>query len=247
MRPVERYRAWAVRAPFVLDHDGGALEVEWPDADTLLAYDPQAPLLSRMALLAGESATALYTLLAREDILVMRYVVDDLAEHFGCTQARRIVALLDRYYGPLASDLHDVYGLDAGAVFRGDCLPDELAARIEGLARHSRFAEAMAQDDDLARTPRATGDSSAPSVRHTEWTPETERLTKIIERLGELIVTISAIAGGKANVPPEPRPISATDRLQAQAEHDEYLELLADVEAAQARFEAIRSKTPEED
>jgi hypothetical protein len=248
MRPVERYRAWAVRVPFVLEVDtDSSLEIAWPDADTLLAYDPQAPLMSRLVLLAGEAATDLFALLAHEDILVMRFIVDDLAEYFGCTQARRVVALLDRYYDAIASDLHDIYSLDVGAVFRGECVPDELAARIEGLARHSRFSEAMTQDEDLARVPRAPGDAAAPAVRHTEWTPETERLTKIIERLGELIVTISSIAGGRANIRPEPRPVSAASRLQAQREHDEYLELLDDFEQAQARWKAAQSTTPEED
>jgi hypothetical protein len=171
-------------------------------------------------------------------------VLIDLSEYFGCSRARRLIALIDRYGSAIASDLTQLYGIDSLAVFRGDMVPDELMDRIDGFPRHSRLSEALAQDDDIAELPDDVP-SRAPEVRFTEWTPEAERLATIADRLGDILSAIGSIAGAKVNIPPMPRPAGATSRLQERQELGHYDEIIADVEAAHARWLAQQETTEE--
>lgn len=247
MRAVDRYRAWALRGPFLLHHDNGTLQVDWPSPDTLLAHDPSSHRSVRIVRLAGDTADQLVGLVSSDDTAVLDLIVDDLAAYFGCTRARHLSGLIDRYCDPIADDLHQVYGLDLGDLFRGVMLPDEVMARIDGLPRHSRLSEALAQDDELAAL-SDDGEQSgtrAPEVRLTEWTPEAEGIATVADRLGDILAAISAFGGGHINVPLQPRPTSAHARLRERKEHLEYEELNADVEAAQARWRELNPTTEE--
>lgn len=244
MRPVDRYRAWALRGPFLLHHAGGVLKIGRPPSSTLLAFDSRQPLLVRVRHLAGKRADELLALLGDEDHAVMIMVADDLAEFFGCVHARRVASLVDRYGPAIANDLQQVYGLDLGALFRGEVVPDELADRLDGLPRHSRLSEALAQDDELVdMTPSSVNESGGPEVRFTEWTPEAERLAKLIDVMGAVLSAMGAMAGSRVNFPPEPRPVGAAARAKARQEHDAYMEIVSDVAEAQARWLAEHPDT----
>lgn len=246
MRAVARYRAWALRGPFLLHHDHGVVEVSWPPADTLLSYDDRESQLFRLARLAGDSAPDLLQVIGVEDFVVFDLILDDLAEYFGCSRARRAVSLMDRYGDSIASDFWQVYQVDMLGVFRGDLLPDEVVDRIEGLPRYSRLSEALAQDDELAANTPDSDDDDDPAPQHprfTEWTPEAERLASVIDRLGDIISAIASLAGSQTSIPLQPRPVGAAKRLRDEQSDTDYEDLLHDVAVAHARHEAA-SQTP---
>ncbi|WP_304455861.1 hypothetical protein [Nocardiopsis sp. YSL2] len=86
----------------------------------------------------------------------------------------------------------------------------------------------MANDDELAEdAPEPTG-SSAPPL--TEWSPEVERLTLAVDRLGEMIAAVINSAGGKAK-PPKPlkRPVTAQDRVKRRDRQRKRAHLLAEL------------------
>ena len=87
---------------------------------------------------------------------------------------------------------------------------------IERLPRTSAYVEAMTQDVELAEEfLRFKADAKAPQRRMTEWTPETELLSIVGDRLAELIQTVAASAGAKPrHITPLPRPVSAIDRAR---------------------------------
>lgn len=104
-------------------------------------------------------------------------------------------------------------------VWRGTLSPRTLLNLIDHLPRNSHFAEATAQDDELAEglldRPEG-GRPAAPPM--TEFSPEAEVLAAVVDRLGELIRTYAAANGG--NPPPLklwPRPVTAADRAHARA------------------------------
>jgi len=248
MRPVARYRAWALRGPFVLHHAGGKVKVRWPSADTLLGYNPDASRAARAQALGGRSTEELLAVVGDQDFAVLDLILKDLAQYFGCTRAHRLLSLLDRYGDVIAQDLAALYQLDVLDVFRGGVVPDELMHKIDGLPRYSRLSEALAQDDELARHSQPADDSAtaAPEVRFTEWTPEAERLAVVADRLGAILSAIAAMAGTKYSVPPEPRPVGALSRLRESEEDDSYRDIVAAVEEAQERWAAAQTQTPEE-
>lgn len=96
---------------------------------------------------------------------------------------------------------------------------------IDHLPRNSFFAEAVSQDDDLAREylARQEGISTQPGRKRTppisEETPELAELREINDRLGGVILAIRAFAGRQAGlqkIPPRDRPEVATDRMRQE-------------------------------
>lgn len=253
-RPIGQWRALALRSPFVLAlDDGERLAIPWPSPDALLSAGVAVGTRGALVTLTGDRTANLLRALGEHDFQVARDVADDMLAHFGCQRSRQLLSLLERYGDEIATDLCDAYGLDMLDVFRGTITPDELMARIEGLPRHSRYAAAMAQDDELAErdAAAAAGNPSKapadPAVTFTEFTPEAELLTVAVDRLGAVIETISAIAGGKVQLPPMPRPVGAASRLADRLENEAYDDVVADVAAAQERWAAQYSDTiPEE-
>lgn len=251
MQPVDRQRAWALRGPFVLVlDDGRKVKIRWPAADVLLDHDSSGRPLERVARLAGSKASDLVELLLSEDPIVIDLMATDLECYFGCTQSHRLVSLLNRYDVPISNELAEMFGIDILDLHRGKLVPDQVMDRIDGFARHSRLSEALAQDDALAAQLRRDDDNetepSAPSVRHTEWTPEVEHLALIVDRLGGILGLIASIGGTSINLPPAPRPVGAAARLRADREQAAYEDVFDDVAAAHEQWRASNPTTPEE-
>lgn len=120
-------------------------------------------------------------------------------------------------------------------MFRGEILPDDLMSLIDHLPRHSRLAAAMADDDELAELMEGTPVSQRPPPL-TEWTPETDALAKIADRVGTLIEVVTGALGGTAKVPPVPRPETARDRLKTRREDEFVAGIEDDIKAAQQRW-----------
>lgn len=110
----------------------------------------------------------------------------------------------------------------------------EVLGYIDHLPPYSAFADAMAQDDELAEM-YASVESGPTKPRITEWTPERAELAKVNDKLAELIAVVIQAAGGKGSRPqPEPRPETALDRLKARVEEQAFQSLLDKIEAARS-------------
>lgn len=244
MRSIARYRAWALREPFVLQLEDGSITISRPNSDRLFLYAATAGLKGRIRVLAGAQAAELLAVLGPENVDVARAVLDDMAACFGCSEITRLASIVDRYGDAIAADLLAEYQLDLLDVFRGDLLPDEVLTKIDQLPRHSRFAEAIAQDDELAE---AMGDApvgSAASVKFTEWTPEVERLTVIANSIGALFQAVASFAGSRAQLPQLGGPVGASERFKERQLELEFNEVVNDVVEAQKRWES--QNNPEE-
>lgn len=103
---------------------------------------------------------------------------------------------------------------------------------------------ALAQDDEAAEEHLAAGDEAPNSGPPLEsWSPEVEYLAAVVDRLGEVIQTVIATTPGAKKPPrmrPVPRPETALDRARRRRAWARHHELVAEVEAAQARYEAKR-------
>ena len=99
---------------------------------------------------------------------------------------------------------------------------------IDHLPRTSAFSHAVAQDEELA-TALAGEPSGRREVPFTEWSPETEALAAVVNRLSEVVnAIIATIPGGKPRpVKPYPHPISAADKVRARRRREAALELEA--------------------
>lgn len=235
-RPIGQWRALALRSPYILDAGpAGQVAIPWPSPDQLLAVSDHSPTVTAIGILADKQAPDLIRVLADLDYGITLDVIADMRAHFGCVNSDQLVSMIERYGDAIATDLHDVYGLDMLDVFRGTITPDELLTRIRGLARHSRWAEAMAQDDELAALP-SDSETSPRGVPYTEWTPEVEHIAIAVDRLGAVIETIASIVGGTVRIPPLPRPIGAAERLAERLEDQHYDEVTAAVEEAKRRW-----------
>lgn len=109
---------------------------------------------------------------------------------------------------------------------------------IDGLPRNSHVRHAQAHDADVAEA-QATLPVPDPvdyTVPFTEWSPETELLTLLVELLGEHLALTSAINSKDQKVhhpKPLPRPWRAIDAVLARKVDDAYDDLLADIARAQ--------------
>lgn len=113
-----------------------------------------------------------------------------------------------------------------------------MLAYVDALPSHSAFAEASAQDDEVAEMYAAQQSGEAPAPRITEWTPERAELVRINESLAALTSLVHSALGGKSEPPkPSPRPETAMDRLAAKVEEASYEYLLEAIAEAQERTE----------
>jgi len=95
----------------------------------------------------------------------------------------------------------------------------DLLTLIDWLPRASAYMEAMSEDDELARQildQKDDGKKRAPrGPRISEWSTEVEKMTDIVDRLGELMQATVAANGGKPpKIKPQPRPRTAIDRMR---------------------------------
>lgn len=98
---------------------------------------------------------------------------------------------------------------------------------IDHLPRNSAYAEAIANDDELADLLVDSPDGDyAPAV--ADWSSELEVLVAMLDRLGDLISAVSVTSGGKpVRVKPWPRPLTAADRAVQRRKHNTYVDLVA--------------------
>jgi hypothetical protein len=102
---------------------------------------------------------------------------------------------------------------------------------IDQLPRDSRYVEAMAQDEKLAEAlaDRPKSDK-APTRRMSEWSPQVELLTAILNRLGEVAQAIAALGGAKPKkIPQAPYPVTALDRVRSRKRFQRHNSLAARV------------------
>jgi hypothetical protein len=88
---------------------------------------------------------------------------------------------------------------------------------IDHLPRNSHYYQAISDDELFAEQVLDADTPSSQGTRlMTEWTPETEMLTNIYDRLGEQIAVALAVGGAKKPARPKPmvRPKTAMDRVK---------------------------------
>lgn len=141
--------------------------------------------------------------------------------------------------------MHAEFGLDLLDFFRG-LLPwgklDRLIGRLMEMPR-SQFQLDLAEDDEAAEEYLAAhGDTDSGSSRPSlaVWSPEVEYLAAVVDRLGEVVqAVISTVPKAKPpRIKPVPRPKSAFDRARERRAWRRHGDLVAEVEAAQARWVA---------
>lgn len=150
--------------------------------------------------------------------------------HFGLNVEpeadRHLASLLetDEYRDAIEADLPRCYpGADLGELWRGRQWR-KLLGFIERLGRDTFFSEVMSKDEELAkriinRKRKLGEDDPPPERRMSEFSAETELLTIVADRLGELIAVTAASRGGKMRPPKAlPRPKTAVQKMRDQAD-----------------------------
>lgn len=93
-----------------------------------------------------------------------------------------------------------------------------LLALIEGLPTHSRYMEAVYNDEELAEQILDSGQGEPSGEYHPPlsiWTPELAMLADISDKLSAIQATQVGVAGGKSKNPkPTPRPETAIERAK---------------------------------
>jgi len=87
---------------------------------------------------------------------------------------------------------------------------------IEQLPAHSRYAEAVADDDELARASLHDEERAPRPPRLSSWDPVVAELRVTNERIGALIQYVAVLSKNSYDPPALPRPETAFDR----ARHD---------------------------
>jgi hypothetical protein len=103
---------------------------------------------------------------------------------------------------------------------------------IDHLPRTSAYREAVADDDDLARhlLKHSPPDPGRPQRRMSDWSPEVEMLTAVLDRLGELVQAVAAVGGAKPKkVQPAPRPVTAYERVRRNRRAERHRSLVSRV------------------
>lgn len=87
---------------------------------------------------------------------------------------------------------------------------------IDRLPRDSAYVEALSDDEQLAEQMiRQPDPPKAPRRRMADWSPTVELLTAILDRLGEVTMTIAALGGAKPRkFPRAPHPVTAFERIR---------------------------------
>lgn len=109
----------------------------------------------------------------------------------------------------------------------------DLLLLVDHLPRNSAFAEAMSEDEEVAEEYlNATRGDKPKSARPriSEWSAEVERMTDMIDRMGEMIQAIVASNGGKApKLRPQPRPKTAIDRVRERKRYEQHRKVVSRV------------------
>ena len=142
--------------------------------------------------------------------------------------SQRLAHFLSRYGSAIEADL----------AFRGWDLAQLWKARrwrfllnlIDHLPRGTAFAEAVAEDDELAAQHGFDGGDkrrAAPPV--SEFTPDVELLAALYDRIGVLIGWVAAGAGAKKppKAQPWPRPVTAIERARSRRARADFEDIVA--------------------
>lgn len=110
----------------------------------------------------------------------------------------------------------------------------DLLLLIDWLPRNSAFMEAMSDDEEIAgqyldqNKERDKKGSARP--RMSEWSAEVERLTDLVDRMGEVVQAVIAVNGGKApKLRPQPRPKTALDRVREKRRYEHHKKVVSRV------------------
>lgn len=129
-----------------------------------------------------------------------------------------------------------MYGLDLLDFIRGRHPWGKFLRLVNGLGRSSRYAAALADDDEYAEQVLALPDRPDRGPALTEFTPEVELLTVLVELAQATNQRLTVLAQQKPDrVRQLPRPRTAFDRVKARRRRDYFDDLLAEVEQARER------------
>lgn len=128
----------------------------------------------------------------------------------------------------MRADLQETYGVR---------LPEWLAKRnrwgelldlIDQLPSASRTKEAMLNDPVVAaQLAEASDDGPAWSPPVSEWDTSTAITAAVYDRLGDLIDTVAATAGGRSKSKHFPRPVTEVDRIKRRLRREAAEDLIA--------------------
>jgi len=143
--------------------------------------------------------------------------------------SRRLAGLLSQYGGAIEYDLQTICGVDLADLWRQRRWR-KLLSLIDQLPRASRFMEALAADEDLARLylEHADDDEPPPGERWSDWTPERDGLARVEDAIQLLTRTVAAVGGAKNSSPfkPAARPRSAMDDVRDVDRRGRHLSLV---------------------
>lgn len=109
----------------------------------------------------------------------------------------------------------------------------DLLNLIDWLPRNSAYIEALSDDEEVAEQVLRAPENKRPrgaGPRISEWSLEVEKMTDVIDRLGEVMVAVIASNGGKApRVRPQQRPKTAIDRLRERKRYEHHKKTVARV------------------
>jgi hypothetical protein len=133
----------------------------------------------------------------------------------------------------LKADFAHYYpGKDLGQMFRDRRWLD-LLTLIDWLPRNSAYIETLSEDEEIAEEYLSRPESAStrnPGPRISEWSPELERLTDLVDRMGEVMIAVVASQGGKApKIRPFPRPRTAIDRVRERKRYEKHKRTVARV------------------
>jgi hypothetical protein len=139
---------------------------------------------------------------------------------------RHLFGLLEQeeYREAIEADLPRCYpGADLGELWRSRQWR-KLLNFIERLGRNTFFSEVMSKDEELAkrvlnRKKKIGEEEPPPERRMAEFSADTELLTIVADRLGELIAVTAASRGGRMRPPKAlPRPKTALQKMRDRAD-----------------------------
>lgn len=101
---------------------------------------------------------------------------------------------------------------------------------IDRLPSNSRYAEAVADDDEAAEAFLKSGieQPTSASMRLSDWSAEVAEMRVIAERMATLVSAIVAVNGGTPpKFPPLPRPFTASDRVKRRLATEQHRRLVS--------------------
>jgi hypothetical protein len=109
----------------------------------------------------------------------------------------------------------------------------DLLTLIDWLPRNCAYIEALSEDDEVAEEVLRQPENQKPrgaAPRISEWSPELERMTDLLDRMGEVMIAVVASQGGKApKIRPAARPRTAIDRMRERKRYEHHRKTVARV------------------